>query len=95
MMMDNIKKILVFEVSMMRNFQYDVTNITNQLATIQVEKDVEEFVKKYGKQVPHYSAESMNKMSLINYVILDMLNKNLDEKIKFDVSKLQYRKIKR
>lgn len=40
MMVDNMKKFLVFEVSVIRNFEYDVANVTNYLETIQVKKDI-------------------------------------------------------
>ena len=42
-MIDNIKKLMIFETAMMRNFDYDVINIHNQVETVNPKKDVEIF----------------------------------------------------
>ena len=38
-------KILVFETAMMRNFDYDVSNISQQMETITSRDDINTFVK--------------------------------------------------
>lgn len=42
-MIDNIKKIMVFESAMMRNFEYDIINIINQMNDLEQGKDIKEF----------------------------------------------------
>ena len=38
-------KILVFETAMMRNFDYDISNISQQMETITSRDDINSFVK--------------------------------------------------
>lgn len=48
-MIDNIKKLMIFETAMMRNFDYDVVNIHNQIEVVNPKKDIEIFAEDHRK----------------------------------------------
>lgn len=68
-MVDNIKKIMVFESAMMRNFEYDIINIINQLNDLEKGKDIEEFAQKYSKRNSKPHQENVPKLNLRSTVI--------------------------
>lgn len=41
-------KVLVFETAMMRNFDYDISNISQQMEGIQPRDDVKAFIKEHS-----------------------------------------------
>lgn len=84
--LDNMKKILVFEVSMMRNFEYDVAGVSSHLETIDVEKDIVELIKRNNNYVPKYSNEGLKKATYMDTSLLGMIKKSFDEKIKLNVN---------
>lgn len=84
-LLDNMKKILVFEVSMMRNFEYDVTGVSNHLASIEPEKDITDMISKYRGNVPRHPNETMNRVSFMDSTLYGMIKKTFDEKIKLSV----------
>lgn len=44
---DSIMKILVFETAMMRNFDYDISNISQQMESITGRDDINNFIKEH------------------------------------------------
>ena len=56
------------------------------METIKTDKDIENFVKKHTKNTPKYIIESLPKLTLLDSVILGMIKKTLEEKIKLNVS---------
>ena len=44
---DSIMKILVFETAMMRNFDYDISNISQQMENITGRDDINHFIKEH------------------------------------------------
>lgn len=45
-------KTLVFETAMMRNFDYDISNISQQMETITGKDDVNSFIKENSDNTP-------------------------------------------
>lgn len=43
-MVDNLKKLMIFETAMMRNFDYDIININRQVESVNSRKDIIDFV---------------------------------------------------
>lgn len=53
-------KILVFETAMMRNFDYDISNISQQMETIQPRDDINTFIKNHSDGIPKLQPNPLN-----------------------------------
>ena len=69
-------KILVFETAMMRNFDYDISNISQQMETITPKDDVNAFIKDNSDGIPRLKPHQLNlDHGLLSTVITKMVSK--------------------
>ena len=88
---DTIMKILVFETAMMRNFDYDISNISSQMEGIQPKDDVKAFIKEHADGTAQLQPELQPNTSLLSTVLSKMASKEFESRLQFEVPLFGFR----
>jgi hypothetical protein len=67
---DGIMKMLVFESGMMKNFDYDIANVSKQVGEVKTDSDIEFFITSNSSQKPKVTSETILPMN-------DMLSRSV------------------
>lgn len=88
-------KILVFETAMMRNFDYDISNISQQMQTITSRDDINAFVKQNSDGAVKLKPYPLTSESgLLTLTVEKMASKEFQNRLEFEVDYELFRKTK-
>jgi hypothetical protein len=84
---DGVMKLLVFESGMMKNFDYDIGNVSKQVGEAKPELDIEMFIKTHTSQKPRASVEGFSGLNnMLTRSVQRLVNRQTYTRIEYEVT---------